>query len=139
MEKSMKALSVLMPWAGLIMYCGKDVENRTWCTNYRGRILIHASKKPEQNYNELLDALTLGYAENYAVFRKKFLADCGNIIGSVELIDCVRNSESRWAESGMWHWVLKDAKPCKLIPVKGALGLWEYTGLHEAIQKDERI
>jgi hypothetical protein len=124
-----KVLSVKMPWAGLIMYCGKDIENRTWRTDYHGRIFIHASAKPEQNYNELLQVLALEYAENYSMFQKKFLGDCGNIIGSVELVECVRNSRSQWAERGLWHWVLRDPIPLAVpIPARGSLGLWEYKG-----------
>jgi hypothetical protein len=27
-------------------------------------------------------------------------------------------------------WVLKEPKPCKPIPYKGSLGIWEYNGLY---------
>ena len=39
----MKTLSVRQPYASLICYGIKTVENRTWKTDYRGRLLIHAS------------------------------------------------------------------------------------------------
>ena len=39
----MKALSIKQPWASLIAHGIKDIENRTWKTNFRGRIYIHAS------------------------------------------------------------------------------------------------
>ena len=39
----MKCLSILQPWAWAIIHGGKDVENRTWRTAYRGPLLIHAS------------------------------------------------------------------------------------------------
>lgn len=38
----MKALSILQPWAWLIVEGYKDVENRTWKTGFRGKFLIHA-------------------------------------------------------------------------------------------------
>lgn len=38
-----KVLSVQNPWAYLIAYGVKDIENRGWSTPYRGKILIHAS------------------------------------------------------------------------------------------------
>jgi len=41
----MKALSIRQPWASLIMAGIKPVENRTWKTNFRGRIWIHAGKR----------------------------------------------------------------------------------------------
>lgn len=39
----MKALSIRQPWAWLIANGYKDIENRSWRTNYRGPVLIHAS------------------------------------------------------------------------------------------------
>lgn len=41
-EKKMKALSIRPPWADLILSGQKDIENRTWRTNYRGPLLIHS-------------------------------------------------------------------------------------------------
>ena len=38
-----KVLSVKNLYACLIIQGGKDVENRTWTTDYRGRIYIHVS------------------------------------------------------------------------------------------------
>ena len=38
-----KVLSVKNPFAYLILQGGKDVENRTWTTDYRGRLYIHVS------------------------------------------------------------------------------------------------
>jgi len=38
-----KTLSVKQPYASLICHGIKTVENRTWKTDYRGKLLIHAS------------------------------------------------------------------------------------------------
>ena len=43
----MKTLSIRNPWAYLIAYGVKDVENRSWKTDYRGELLIHASGKSD--------------------------------------------------------------------------------------------
>ena len=32
----MKALTIKQPWASLIVHGIKDIENRTWRTDYRG-------------------------------------------------------------------------------------------------------
>jgi hypothetical protein len=124
----MKVLTVKNPWAYLIIYgfdfgpeMGgfkiKDVENRTWETMYRGSLLIHASKNFDENaYWDIRP------------FNVKWADYNGHIIGRANLADCVKDSKSRWAEPGLWHWVLKDPRPCKPVPAKGALGLWEYTG-----------
>lgn len=61
----METLSVKQPWASLIVCGAKDVENRTWTTPYRGRLLIHASGDPylwpdddalPESYSEILNA-----------------------------------------------------------------------------------
>ena len=38
-----RCLTVKNPWAYLIVRGIKDVENRTWKTNYRGNVFIHTS------------------------------------------------------------------------------------------------
>jgi hypothetical protein len=113
----MKVLSVKNPWAYLIIHCGKDVENRTWETKYRGPLLIHASRSMDIYAPRDIRLLGINWFDYN-----------GYIIGKVNLADCIRDSKSEWAEEGLWHWVLEDPKPCAPIPVKGSLGLWEYTG-----------
>ena len=44
--KSMKVITIKQPWASLIVSGLKNIENRTWKTNFRGRVLIHAAKTP---------------------------------------------------------------------------------------------
>ncbi|MDO8431336.1 MAG: hypothetical protein Q7S58_02895 [Candidatus Binatus sp.] len=79
-------------------------------THFRGRILIQASLKVEAG--EARD-LNLDPGE---------LAT-GAIVGSVEVVDCIRGSKSKWANRGQWHWVLKNPRVlAKPIPLKGALG-----------------
>ncbi|GAB6393605.1 MAG: ASCH domain-containing protein [Treponematales bacterium] len=122
----MKALTVKNPWAWLIIHGEKDVENRSWRTNYRGRLLIHASKRPEEiepslpgqtTAEEIILLSALGESEPYN----------GCILGSVELADCVLHSKSAWAEEGAWHWILRNPVPFdKPIPAKGSLWLWDY-------------
>ncbi|MCQ8194669.1 ASCH domain-containing protein [Streptomyces rugosispiralis] len=38
------ALTIRQPWAALIAYGDKRVENRVWASQYRGPLLIHAGK-----------------------------------------------------------------------------------------------
>jgi hypothetical protein len=122
----MKAISIIMPWPWLIFKFGKDVENRTWFTNYRGRILIHASKKPDRNFIQILNHYNATPTEAEL---KELSQWCGCIVGSIELVECIPYSKSKWAEAGMWHWVLKNPELFKEpIPAKGSLGLWEYKG-----------
>jgi hypothetical protein len=98
-------------WAAAIFKLGKDVENRTWSTRYRGPLAIHAGNKidPEICRRLGLDA------------RK---VKTGAILGTVELVDVVRDSDSRWAMKNHFHWVLADPKPLnEPLPHRGQMGL----------------
>jgi ASCH domain len=112
----MRALSIKQPWSHAILRHGKDVENRSWSTNYRGPMLIHASKKPDA------DAVARLTAEGYEIPND---LQTGGIVGVVDVIDCVQNHPSRWAVDGEWHWVLANARPLPFKPCNGRLGLFD--------------
>ncbi|MCC7374294.1 MAG: hypothetical protein IT581_06545 [Verrucomicrobiales bacterium] len=44
MNQPTLAISVRQPSAWMIIHAGKDIENRTWRTKFRGRVLVHAAK-----------------------------------------------------------------------------------------------
>lgn len=97
----MKAVSVQQPWASLIAHGIKDIENRTWRTHFRGKVYIHASGK------KVIDCLRVLNEEQYLIAQKYFLKQGLNkfsdlplsaIIGEVEIVDCVINHPSIWAE-----------------------------------------
>ena len=112
-----RTLTVRQPWANLIIHHGKNVENRSWATPYRGTVLIHAGQRYEPSGKT--------FAENLGISVPTELPQ-GVILGSVELVACVLDSESPWAIKGMWHWILVNPKPVKeCLWIKGQLGLQE--------------
>jgi len=146
----MKALSIKQPWASLIAHGIKDIENRTWRTNFRGKIYIHTSGKiypffkgnnlafPVNQWADINKKVDVHKKEEHDKF---FLKSA--IIGEVDIIDCVINHPSIWAEktfmyeydeqSGekpigkpIWNWVLANPvlydKP--ILNVKGKLSFW---------------
>jgi len=127
----MKALSIKQPWASLIAHGIKNIENRTWKTHFRGRIYIHASAKVAKGIS-LLNDEQLNSLPNFEI-----LTTTSAIIGEVEIIDCVINHESIWAEKTdfsqedpdtIYNWVLANPvlydKP--ILNVKGKLSFWEF-------------
>ena len=111
----MKALTVQQPWAGLIAVGVKDVENRSRRTPYRGPLLIHAGVSRDRE----ADLQRIGGAEPLCTAR-------GVLLGTVELVDVVRDSASPWAVSGQWHWLLRGAVLLgRPVPCRGQLGLWD--------------
>jgi hypothetical protein len=107
-----RAISIRQPWAHAILHLGKDIENRRVRRHFRGRILIQASLKIEHDE-----------ARKLKLDPDRLLT--GAIVGSVEIVDCVRDSKSKWANSGQWHLLLKNPRVLvKPIPFKGKLGIF---------------
>lgn len=127
-----KTLSIKNPWADLIAHGFKDIENRTWPTKHRGKILIHASAKPDARYLEASILFTKeqwrSLTDNERVNQLLRLYTSSAIIGEVNVVDCIQNSQSVWAEPGCWHWVLRGAIIYKepILNVKGKLMLWDF-------------
>lgn len=116
----MKALSIQQPWAWLIVNGHKDIENRDWAARLRGRVLIHAGKKIDQ------DAIRY-VREHFPHIVLPLSFDTGGIVGEARLVDCVRSSFSRWF-MGHYGFVLEDAKPLPFVPLRGQLGFFEVDG-----------
>ena len=122
----MKALSIRQPWAWLIIHGGKDIENRSWHTKYRGRFLVHASQGMTcGEYDEALDLVhDIGSMELYQRFPSFNALQRGGIIGSVELVDSLDTSYSPWY-MGQKAFLLRDPKPLPFTPFKGPLSFFE--------------
>ena len=114
----MRALSVRQPWATAILVGGKDIENRSWPTRYRGRIAIHAGQQLDVAALPVV-AARLGVTE--AALRQ---APRGALLGTVEVVDCVATHPSLWFE-GPYGFVLRHpvalAEP---IALRGRLNLF---------------
>jgi hypothetical protein len=113
----LKALSIRQPWAWLILNAGKDIENRSWNTTTRGRILIHASNgMTTVEYN---DAAAYAWERGVKIPHQTNVMRSG-IVGSVEIVDCVTSSDSPWF-MGPYGFVLRNPIILPFQPCKGAL------------------
>lgn len=93
----MKAISIRQPWADLIVFGPKRVENRTWVCGYRGSILIHASKS----------RICLGHCAAYAGMLENFPPmQFGALIGRADLMASFDPRSSRCPKG--YEWVADD-------------------------------
>ena len=122
------ALSIRQPWAWAIVHQGKDIENRTWQTKFRGRFLIHAAKgcTPDEYLTTIHELIGRGMIPMdsepaYGAIER------GGIVGEAELVDCVNASRSRWF-AGPYGFLLRNVKPLPFTPCKGALGFFKVGG-----------
>lgn len=126
----MKVLSIKEPFATLIKDGVKIYETRSWRTNYRGKIYIHAS-------------LSLSKSERVESANKYLKSEIkpGFILCKCELVDCIPmtdefikyiNKETSEYDYGLYSegryaWKLKVLEVLdEPIPAKGKLGIWNY-------------
>lgn len=112
-------LSIRQPYAWLIVQGIKPVENRSWATKFRGRVLIHAGVTyPKRDHRDDLEAwCDYGYPQD----RESML---GGIVGEAVIVDCVREHPSEFF-FGPYGFVLEQAKAYdRIIPYGGRLGFF---------------
>ena len=124
----MKCLTVRQPWAWLIIHGGKNVENRNWETDYRGRLYIHASTHlPKRIFRREWDLAMLKYG-NQKSGRPPLIMhnlEFGKIIGHVDLVDIKRNTKGPWVDDRyVYRWILENPRPIEPINSRGYKGLF---------------
>lgn len=119
----MKAISIKQPFAWLIVNGIKDIENRTWKTDYRGPLLIHASKTWDQKGYDAIEGLLMTWGKD--ILPEKETSDYGYLIGMVNMVDCVKESPSEWF-FGPYGFVFESPEAWERpMPYRGKLSLFE--------------
>jgi hypothetical protein len=134
----MKAISLIQPYATLIMLGYKQYETRSWATKHRGLLGIHASAgkpawarevaatDPEistilEQHNLKFDDLPRGQLLGTCVVDSMHKMDeTWDLVLSDTEIACGDYSNGRYAWALSHVWVFP-----KPIPCRGALSLWE--------------
>lgn len=123
-----RAISVRQPWAWLIVYAGKNIENRTWISNFRGPVCIHAAKGHKRSDWDLFHewaASKPGLKVYGKIMKPSDHMMTGGIIGIANVTDCVLHHPSDWF-MGPVGYVLENVKPVDFIPVAGALSFFDW-------------
>jgi hypothetical protein len=121
-----RALTVKRPWPGL-MFHGKNVENRSWDTSYRGPLLIHAGQGWDGAAEAWFDSVFAPFLPDDfwqpdrhptgIVAVAELTGICSDVTGDC---DC-----GPWAMRWLRHWRLENVRALpEPIPAKGTLGLW---------------
>jgi hypothetical protein len=142
MAVDLTVLSVRQPWAALMLTGDKWCENRSWPTDYRGPLWIHAS----QSFSEKERA----YWQKQGIDAKLLVP--GAILGCVDLVEVLDVGEITAAREeelieqyqldpaghehveGEWCWIV--ARPRALpqpIPATGKLRLWKFSADDSAV------
>lgn len=128
----MKALSLIQPWAELILRGKKTIETRVWNTKLRGPFLIHASGNidlegcKEQGIDPALlpRGAIIGKAELVDVIKYKddedFLKDSGKHLVTKQTLE-----RTGWKSRKKYGFVLKNVQRTEPRKCKGSLGFWD--------------
>ena len=128
----MKGLTLIQPWATLIVEGRKRYETRSWSTPYRGLVAIHAGKKIDRRFAGELwtdqkiatDPIDLPTGAIIAIAEVVGM----HSTGSAMMPGFVPEPPERWYgdySPNRWAWELANIKVLDTpIPCKGSLGLW---------------
>lgn len=130
----MRVLTLIQPWATLIILGEKKIETRCWSTKIRGPIAIHAGKKI--NKKVFNDPIYKEVFEKYGITVNNIVTSA--IIGTCEIKD-VKPTESLRDDldakeilfgdysDNRFGWLLDNVKAIEpILDVKGMLGFWNY-------------
>lgn len=131
----MKCISLWQPWATLLAHGKKRVETRSWATRHRGPVLIHASKKWNQQLADLCRQPP--FRSTIAEIGRAFEFEFGALLGIANIHDCRQAAE--WSPQvsdverafgdysvGRFCWLMDGFRPFAVpIPYRGFQGLFD--------------
>jgi hypothetical protein len=136
-----KAISLWEPWASLMRAGAKTIETRSWYTNYRGPLLICASKHWDAGLSSFLEcAIVQSSLRSIPEFKQCRCVRSshlwkGHAVCIVDLIECV--STDGWEDipykelafgdfsSGRFGWITQNLRTFAPFPVRGRQGLFD--------------
>ena len=126
----MKTLTIKQPFATLIVEGLKEYEFRTWKTNYRGEILIHAGKGVDKKAMKKYEYLGLEYPKG-CIIGKATITDCIKIDDDARKILKEKNNiiYSNIIDNKDWNgygFKLENVEKLENIEVCGKLSFWEF-------------
>jgi activating signal cointegrator 1 len=151
---AVKALSVLQPWAQLLVTGEKKLETRSWQTNYRGIILIHAGRRFPESTRDLCtiepfysalkhfgkSSLTVGAILGYATLEAIYNVEEVNVSEQEQTFGDFRPGRYAWCMSAPHVLSTPITMPGKLgiFEINNAV-LMQHHELREIAAKDSEI
>lgn len=132
----MRILTLTQPWATLVAIGAKRVETRSWRTDYRGELGIHAAKGFPAWARELSYVEPFASALRAAGITMATQLPRSAIVGVVQVINCTDTERARTYLSeqelafgdfsdGRFAWMTVGVRRLATpIPCSGHLGLW---------------
>ena len=142
----MKVLSIMQPWASLIVMGAKQIETRSWLTTYRGPLLIHANASPRHAkqvcnfpmykkffrhwtdlpYGCIIGQVTLTNSEPTEDIRELLRKNVNVLFNNYIADPAMELALGNFAE-GRYGWIFSDAQQFQnRIETKGQIRIWDF-------------
>jgi len=138
----MKALTLWQPWASLVVGGFKAYETRSWTTEYRGWLAIHAAAGVPKEVREFTHPWIKYHAEDFRECLKIMGYErfedlpCGAVLGLVEIdtiyptgtihVSSLELAFGEWGK-GRYAWHVRGIVPFdEPMPARGRQGLWDW-------------
>lgn len=131
----MKVITIKQPFASLIAAGIKKYEFRTWKTNYRGELLIHAGKGVDKKAMKKFEKYNLEYPSG-AIIAKVNLSDCIKVDEDFRKVleeenPLVYSSIIKHSEWEGYAFKMENVVEIDPIEINGKLSLWEFDYVEE--------
>jgi len=138
-----RALSLRQPWASIVLFHGKRIENRRWWTSFRGPFLIHAAKAmTRREFDEAYVCAQHVLGDKCPTERElRDQLKFGGIVGRANLVsvvpplrslalpidlgDVYHGVDPRWHFPDQHGFVLTDVEPLPFKECTGHLSFFE--------------
>lgn len=126
-EPMVRCISLWQPWATAIALGLKTFETRSWYTEYRGRVAIHAAKRWHHDQQEFIVSPEIEAQLDGAEL------PLGGFVAIVDLVACIAAPTALYtAQDGMWGdfrpgryaWLLEEVRAIEFIEARGQQGFW---------------
>lgn len=140
----MKAISLWQPWASLVAIGSKRFETRSWPTNYRGPVAIHAAKRWTKDQIRLVQREPFAAALAAAGLTSGSSLPRGGIVAVANLAACLEVEVDLFASGladveddprerafgdympGRFAWALTNVRRVRpMVPCPGFQQFWE--------------
>ena len=134
-----KAISLWQPWASAMAEGLKHMETRSWPTDYRGELVIHAANRrpsleevgDQETYTKVMESMPFGCALcvvtlNACTSSERFCVGSPDRPGMILLSESERDLGNY--EPGRFAWVTGNLRKLrKPVYLRGRQGLWTLT------------
>ncbi|MCT7962339.1 ASCH domain-containing protein [Laspinema sp. D1] len=131
-----KALTLKQPWAWAVAHLGKNIENRSWPTKYRGELYIHAGVGWDSEGAKWI-------AQKFGIeVPSHSELPSGVLVAKCNLSDCrhwteTTGEELPWSNESGFQWFLEAIEAIKPhLPLQGKLGIFTFSVSPDNASKD---